>query len=96
MAQQTLPNVAQQLDRAVQTQDLPHLAKVAHEIKGIALNLRAPALTELACLTQDQSRASDPAAVGQGQRLLAQLRGFLAQLTQPAGEPAPTSPAADQ
>ncbi len=80
VARQTLPGVAEQLDLAVQASDLAQLAKVAHEIKGIALNLRTPGLTELATLTQDQARQADPTATEQGQRLSAHLRGFLAQL----------------
>ena len=80
VARQTLPGVAEQLDQSLQAQDLPRLAKVAHEVKGIALNLRAPGLAELATRTQDQSRQADPAALDIGLRLSDHLKGFLAQM----------------
>ena len=93
VARQTLPGVAGQLDQSLQTQDLPRLAKVAHEVKGIALNLRAPGLTELATRTQDQSRQADPEALETGLRLSEHLKGFLAQMNNaPAGIGAPDTP----
>ena len=86
VARQTLPGVAEQLDLTLQSGDLTRLAKVAHEIKGIALNLRTPGLTELATRTQDQSRQAEPRATELGQALSGHLRGFLAQLAQPTGQ----------
>ena len=88
VARQTLPGVAEQLDLALQASDLARLAKVAHEIKGIALNLRTPGLTELATRTQDQSRQADPQAAELGLLLSGHLKGFLAQLISPSGQPA--------
>lgn len=87
VARQTLPGVAEQLDLALQAGDLARLAKVAHEIKGIALNLRTPGLTDLATRTQDQSRQAEPLAAEWGHQLSGHLRGFLAQLSSPSGEP---------
>lgn len=91
VARQTLPGVAEQLDLALQASDLARLAKVAHEIKGIALNLRTPGLTELATRTQDQSRQTDPKATELGQLLSGHLQGFLAQLASSSGQPASTT-----
>jgi len=87
VARQTLPGVAEQLDLALQAGDLARLAKVAHEIKGIALNLRTPGLTDLATRTQDQSRQADPLAAEWGHQLSGHLRSFLTQLSSPSGEP---------
>jgi CheY-like chemotaxis protein len=91
VARQTLPGVAEQLDLALQASDLARLAKVAHEIKGIALNLRTPGLTELATRTQDQSRQADPQATEMGLLLSGHLKGFLARLISPSGQPASTT-----
>ncbi len=91
VARQTLPGVAEQLDLALQTSDLARLAKVAHEIKGIALNLRTPGLTELATRTQDQARQAEPQATELGQLLSGHLRGFLAELAAPSAQPASAS-----
>lgn len=87
VAHQTLPGVAQQLHLALQDEDAARLAKVAHEIKGIALNLRAPGLTELAAHTQDLARKAAPEAIDSGQRLRTHLSGFMAQLTSVASAP---------
>lgn len=86
-----MPGVAEQLDLALQASDLARLAKVAHEIKGIALNLRTPGLTELATRTQDHSRQADPQATEWGLLLSGHLKGFLAQLISPSGQPASTT-----
>jgi len=91
VARQTLPGVAEQLNLALQASDLARLAKVAHEIKGIALNLRTPGLTELATRTQDQSRQTDPKATELGQLLSGHLQGFLVQLASSSGQPASTT-----
>lgn len=88
VARQTLPGVAEQLALALQASDLARLAKVAHEIKGIALNLRTPGLTELATRTQDLSRQAAPQAVEFGHQLSGHLQGFLAQLATPPEQPA--------
>ncbi len=88
VARQTLPAVAEQLDLALQAGDIARLAKVAHEIKGIALNLRTSGLTHLATRTQDLSRQVDPQAPELGQLLSGHLQGFLAQLASPAAQPA--------
>ena len=91
VAHQTLPGVAEQLDLALQAGDLARLAKVAHEIKGIALNLRTPGLTELATRTQDHARQATSEAAELGSQLSAHLKGFLAQLSAPTAQPAPSS-----
>ncbi|MBU0918081.1 MAG: response regulator [Gammaproteobacteria bacterium] len=80
VASQTLPGVADQLNQALQSADLVRLAKVAHEIKGIALNLRTPGLTDLATQTQDQARQANPESSALGQRLSVHLQGFLTHL----------------
>lgn len=87
VAHQTLPGVAQQLYLALQDEDTDRLAKVAHEIKGIALNLRAPGLTELAAHTQDLARKAAPEAIDCGQRLRTHLSGFMAQMATAADAP---------
>lgn len=86
VARQTLPGVADQLRQALQADDLTRLAKVAHEIKGIALNLRTPGMTDLATQTQDQARQATPQSSELGQRLSAHLQGFLAQLASSSGQ----------
>lgn len=95
VARQTLPGVAEQLDLALQASDLARLAKVAHEIKGIALNLRTPGMTELATRTQDHARQATAEAAAEaaelGRHLSAHLKGFLAQLSAPTAQAAPTS-----
>lgn len=83
VARQTLPGVAEQLSQALQSDDLMRLAKVAHEIKGIALNLRTPGLTDLATQTQDEARQACPDSRELGQRLSTHLQGFLAHLASP-------------
>lgn len=87
VARQTLPGVAEQLSQALQSDDLMRLAKVAHEIKGIALNLRTPGLTDLATQTQDEARQACPDSRELGQRLSAHLLGFLAHLASPDAQP---------
>lgn len=91
VARQTLPGVADQLQQALQSDDRVRLAKVAHEIKGIALNLRTPGLTNLATQTQDQARQGAAQSSELGQRLSLHLQGFLAQLALPnvLGTPEP-------
>lgn len=83
VARQTLPGVADQLNQALQSADLVRLAKVAHEIKGIALNLRTPGMADLATQTQDQARHANPESSALGRRLSLHLRGFLAHLASP-------------
>jgi len=77
VSRQTLPGVAEQLELSLQDGDIAKLAKVAHEIKGIALNLRTPGLTALATRTQDLARQSDGSAPASGQTLLRHLRDLL-------------------
>jgi PAS domain S-box-containing protein len=60
VAEQSLPSVHDQLLRAQEGADTQALATVAHEIKGIALSLRAPTLSGLASTTQDQARKGSP------------------------------------
>lgn len=92
VSRQTLPGVAEQLDLALQAGDIPKLAKVAHEIKGIALNLRTPGLTELATRTQDQARQTDALAPESGRHLLAHLCDLMDQIGQAnTGQAAPSS-----
>ena len=96
VARQTLPGVAEQLSQALQSDDLARLAKVAHEIKGIALNLRTPGLTDLATRTQDQARQAASGSNELGQQLSVHLQGFLAQLASPDAQAMPTPGRQDQ
>ena len=88
VARQTLPGVAEQLELALQANDLARLAKVAHEIKGIALNLRTTGLTSLATGTQDQARQAAPQSIESGRHLLGHLQQFLRLLTATADQAA--------
>lgn len=56
VALQSLPGVLAELDRTRALGDMAALAKIAHEIKGTALNLRASRLASLGAQTQDQAR----------------------------------------
>jgi len=75
---QTLPESIAQIEQACQAQDIPALARLAHEIKGLALNLHAGELSSLAICAQDSARQSKAEAVDCGRTLAKGLRQFLA------------------
>lgn len=80
LAAQSLPGVLESLRLAQEGADLGALAKVAHEIKGTALNLRTSHLSALAADTQDQARQGEPASLARAAELAATLSAFLAEL----------------
>ncbi|MCH8178623.1 MAG: response regulator [Proteobacteria bacterium] len=77
VALQSLPGVLAELDRARALGDIAALAKIAHEIKGTALNLRAPNLARLGAATQDQARQQLPGSQASADELSACLSQFL-------------------
>ena len=80
VASQCLPGVLAQLEQALLHRDPAELAKVAHEIKGIALNLRAPTLARLAASTQEQARHEQPECHDTAEALSEVLAQFLADM----------------
>lgn len=80
VALQSLPSVLCELDRARALGDMAALAKIAHEIKGTALNLRASRLAGIGATTQDQARQGLPACHASASELSAGLQAFLEDL----------------
>lgn len=80
VALQSLPGVLCELDRARALGDMAALAKIAHEIKGTALNLRASRLAGIGATTQDQAREGLPACHASASELSAGLQAFLEDL----------------
>jgi PAS domain S-box-containing protein len=85
--QQTLPTNISQLDRACNAGDMREIARLAHEVKGLALNLGASELAALATLAQDQARQQHAESVASGRQLAMGLRQFLAHVQQAEGVP---------
>jgi PAS domain S-box-containing protein len=79
MLKRTLAEVEQELVHALAERDMNQLAKVAHNVKGTALNLHAPELTRLASQTQDDARFQSAQAWASGAELMQCLREFIAQ-----------------
>jgi PAS domain S-box-containing protein len=77
VALQSLPGVLAELDRCRTQADITGLAKIAHEIKGTALNLRANTLSSLSARTQDLARQHDPSCVTAARELSTSLNTFL-------------------
>ena len=90
VAEQSLPGVLGQLVRAREAADTQALAKVAHEIKGIALNLRAATLSRLAATTQDQARQGAPDSLVTAGHLSDALATFLNDMRDATTTPAST------
>jgi len=90
VAEQSLPGVLGQLVRAREAADTQALAKVAHEIKGIALNLRAATLSKLAATTQDQARQGAPDSLVTAGHLSDALATFLNDMRDATTTPAST------
>jgi len=80
VALQSLPGVLCELDRARALGDMAALAKIAHEIKGTALNLRAPRLAAIGATTQGQAREGQPSCHASASELSAGLQAFLEDL----------------
>ena len=80
VALQSLPGVLCELDRARALGDMAALAKIAHEIKGTALNLRASRLAGIGATTQDQARQGSPSCHASASELSAGLQAFLEDL----------------
>jgi PAS domain S-box-containing protein len=79
MLNRTLGEVEHELARSMQDRDMDALAKVAHNIKGTALNLHTPELARLAMLTQEEARELNPQAWPSADHLLHCLRDFVTQ-----------------
>lgn len=77
VALQSLPGVLVELDRTRALGDMPALAKIAHEIKGTALNLRASRLASLGAQTQEQARQNVPSCHDSAAELSVCLQTFL-------------------
>jgi PAS domain S-box-containing protein len=77
MLNKTLSGIEQELAQAMSHKDLPALAKVAHNIKGTALNLHTPELARLAVQTQDQARQLAQEALDTAQSLSVHLHDFI-------------------
>jgi CheY-like chemotaxis protein/HPt (histidine-containing phosphotransfer) domain-containing protein len=85
----TLSTIAIELREALRARDMDALAKVAHNIKGTALNLHTPDLVALAIQTQDQARQREPAAWASGEHLARHLGDFLDKAISPASAATP-------
>ncbi len=79
MLNRTLAEVEQSLVQALDQRDMDLLGKVAHNVKGTALNLHAPELTRLATQAQEEARNQVEQAWTSGEDLLTCLREFIAQ-----------------
>ncbi len=84
MLKRTLTEVEQELATALGQRDMDLLAKVAHNVKGTALNLHAPELTRLATQTQDDARFQSAQAWASGTDLMQCLREFIEQASRDA------------
>jgi CheY-like chemotaxis protein/HPt (histidine-containing phosphotransfer) domain-containing protein len=78
MLTNTLSSIQEELVQATQTQNLDALAKVAHNIKGTALNLHTPELARLAVQTQEQARQMTQEALQTAETLSSRLQAFIA------------------
>ncbi len=74
----TLSGIQQDLQQARRERDLDALAKIAHNIKGTALNLHAPELASLAIQTQEQARQHSEETLITADRLCTRLADFVA------------------
>jgi CheY-like chemotaxis protein len=83
MLTNTLSEIQVELDQAVSNQNMDALAKVAHNVKGTALNLHTPKLADLAIQTQDQAKRQAAAdAIRSAELLSARLGSFIAKANQ--------------
>lgn len=77
MLSSTLGTIQAELDQTMLTQNLEALAKVAHNIKGTALNLHTPELAGLAVQTQEQARQMGKEALQTAETLSLRLKDFI-------------------
>jgi CheY-like chemotaxis protein/HPt (histidine-containing phosphotransfer) domain-containing protein len=84
----TLAGIQLELDQAMSNKNLDALAKVAHNIKGTALNLHTPELARLAVQTQEQARQLTEEAMQTAHVLSDKLASFIemASRHQPSAE----------
>lgn len=73
----TFSEIQQDLERSITASDLEQLAKIAHNIKGTALNLHTPELARLAVQTQEQARAGDSDTLRTAETLSSRLSHFI-------------------
>ncbi len=79
MLNRTLAEVEHELSRSLHERNMDSLAKVAHNIKGTALNLHTPELARLAIQTQEEARSHSPQAWSSADDLLHCLHEFTSQ-----------------
>ncbi len=77
----TLSEIQQELEHTIQNQNLEQLAKIAHNIKGTALNLHTPELARLAVQTQEQARQGDSDTLRTAEDLSKRLSHFIEMAT---------------
>ena len=77
----TLGEIHRDLAQAIATANFEALAKVAHNLKGTALNLHTPELARLAIQTQEQARSTMPEAIASAEQLSARLGDFIQHAT---------------
>jgi PAS domain S-box-containing protein len=77
----TMSGIQQDLQQALQKRDLDALGKIAHNIKGTALNLHAPELARLAIQTQEQARQQSNETLITADKLCIRLADFVAMVT---------------
>lgn len=82
MLSDTLNGIQQELSQAIASQNFNELDKVAHNLKGTALNLHTPELARLAIQTQEQARQLAGDALETAQTLSQCLSDFLKHLAQ--------------
>jgi HPt (histidine-containing phosphotransfer) domain-containing protein len=70
------------LRQAAREQDLGAIAFLAHSLKGMAGNLMADTLRELAAETETAARAGEPGAIGRAEVLAGAVETLLAELAQ--------------
>ncbi len=73
----TLSEIQAELKQAMADSDMNNLAKVAHNIKGTALNLHTPELARLAVQTQEEARQKNPGTLVTAQMLAMRLEAFI-------------------
>lgn len=73
----TLSGIQQELEQARAERNMDALAKVAHNIKGTALNLHTPELARLSVQTQEQARQQSEEALTTAQTLSSKLGDFI-------------------
>lgn len=73
----TLTSIQQELEQARRERNMDALAKVAHNVKGTALNLHTPELVRLAVQTQELARQQSEVALTTADALSVRLGEFI-------------------